>query len=253
MSVTTSQITLPARLNNAVVVIVVDTFVYIFVRTPYFAESVKTVTLCTSRCILAPGRRISVRDVDIDNIARELSDQVEHWNSRGSGFIIERVNNFIICITIFRPLHGSSYIHTTKRIADKHCTVNVKKHDQKCFLWSVLASDDRVTKYFPQEQKLNTTNLNFPLALKDISKFEILNPSVSVNVLSLDDKDFCIEYCSPERNRSHHVNLPLLRQGDKKHYVCIKTCPVCSVAELIIMEKHTCAMGVSIPFLPKTS
>jgi len=72
-----------------------------------------------------------VRDVDIDNISRELSDQVEHWNSRGSGFIIERVNNFIICSTKFRPLHGSSYIPTPKRIADKHCTVNVKKFRSK--------------------------------------------------------------------------------------------------------------------------
>jgi len=44
-----------------------------------------------------------VHDVDIDSIARELSDQVEHWNSRGSGFIIEHVKNFVICITIFSP------------------------------------------------------------------------------------------------------------------------------------------------------
>jgi len=29
-----------------------------------------------------------VRDIDIDEIARELSSQVEHWNSRGSGFIL---------------------------------------------------------------------------------------------------------------------------------------------------------------------
>jgi len=123
-----------------------------------------------------------VRDVDIGEITRELSAQVEHWNSRGSGFVIERVKKFVICITKFRPLHGSSHIPTPKRIADKHCTVNVRNKDQKCFIWSVLASlyptkenADRVAKYFPYEQTLNTTNLNFPLALKDIPKFEILN------------------------------------------------------------------------------
>jgi len=116
----------------------------------------------------------------------------------------------------------SSYIPTPKRIADKHCTVNVKNHDQKCFVWSVLASlyhaSDHISepcKYLPYEQTLNTANLNVPLALKDIPKFEILNPSISVNVLSLDDKDFCIEYCIPERNRPHHVNLLLLSHGDK--------------------------------------
>jgi len=200
-----------------------------------------------------------VRDVDIDNIARELSDQVEHCNSRGSGFIIERVNNFVICIIKFRHIHGSSYIPTAKHIADKHCTVNVKNNDQKCFVWSVLAflypASDNVSKlykYFPYEQTLNTANLNFPLALKDIPKFEIFNPSISVNVISLDEKDFCIEYCSPERNRPHHV-IFLLSQGDKKHYVCIKTCPVWSVAEQNTKIQHLCAMGVSISFLPNTS
>jgi len=172
----------------------------------------------------------AVCDIDIDEIARELSAQVEDWNSRGSGFIIERVSNFVICITKFRPLHGSSYIPTPKHILDKVCTVTVKKNrDQKCFVWSVLASlypasdhVDRPTKYFPYEHSLNTTNFNFPLPVKDIPKFEIFNPSISVNVLSLDDKDFCIEYCSPERNRLHHVNLLLFSQGDKKHYICIK-------------------------------
>jgi len=132
-----------------------------------------------------------VCDIDIGEIALELSAQVEHWNSRGSGFIIERVSNFVICITKFRPLYGSFYIPTPKRIADKHCTINVKNMDQKCFVWSVLASlhptkehADRDTKYFPYEHSLNTANLNFPLALKDISEFEMLNPSISVNVSS---------------------------------------------------------------------
>jgi len=92
-------------------------------------------------------------------------------------------------------------------------------------LASLYPSSDNVSKpckYFPYEHLLNTTNLNFPLSVKDIPKFEIHNPSISVNVLSLDDKDFCIEYCSPERNRPHHVNLLLLSHGNKKHYVCIK-------------------------------
>jgi len=74
---------------------------------------------------------------------------------------------------------------------------------------------ERTAKYLPYEQTLNTNNLNVPLALKDIPKFDILNPSISVNVISLDDKDFCIEYCSPERKRAHHVNLLLLTRGIK--------------------------------------
>jgi len=119
---------LPSRLKYAVVAIVVDQFVYIFVLTPYFAESEKMGTLCMFRHTSEqdPQDVNEVCDIDIGEITRELSAQVEHWNSRESGFIIERVKNFVICITKFRPLHGSSYIPTPKHIADKHCTINVK-------------------------------------------------------------------------------------------------------------------------------
>ena len=71
---------------------------------------------------------------------------------------------------------------------------------------------------------LNISGLSFPLATKDIPKFEKLNPNISINVLSLDDRDFCIEYCSPERHRPKHVNLLLLDEDgtDKRHYIWIK-------------------------------
>jgi len=161
--------------------------VYISAPTPYFGGKGRTATSCTLAAYFGtrPQDVNEVFDIDIDKITRELSAKVEHWNSRGSGFIIERVSNFVLRITKFRPLHGSSYIPTPKRILDKVCTINVKNRDQKCFVWSVLASlypaSDHVNepyKYFPYEHSLNTTNLNFPLALKDIPKLEILNPSV---------------------------------------------------------------------------
>jgi len=144
-----------------------------------------------------------VREIDIDATARELSAQVEHWNSRGSGFVIERVRNFVICITKFRHFHSSSYVPTPRRIIDKHCTVNVN-NNQKCFVSSVLASvypasdhGSKLYKYLPYEHTLKTGNLSFPFAVKDIPKFENLNPSISVNVLSIDDKIFASSTAAP--------------------------------------------------------
>jgi len=71
---------------------------------------------------------------------------------------------------------------------------------------------------------LNVDGLSFPLQIKDIPKFEANNPTISVNVLSLDERDFCIQYCSPERGRLHHVNLLLLGEDgtNKRHYICIR-------------------------------
>jgi len=95
------QIILPFRLKYAVVAIVVDQFVYIFVLTPYFAGKEKTCDVIHVPAYFGtrPQDVNEVCDVDVGEITRELSAQVEHWNSRGSGFIIERVKNFVICIS----------------------------------------------------------------------------------------------------------------------------------------------------------
>jgi len=172
----------------------------------------------------------SAQSISLDDVARELLTLIDNWSSRGSGFVVERIMRFTTCITKFRPLHGSSFIPTPKHIANKMCTVNVKKNnDNKCFLWSVLAClhpathhVDNIYHYRPYEHTLNLDGLSFPLAVKDIPKFERQNPTVSINVLSLDVGDFCIEYCSPERQRPHHVNLLLLSEEEKRHYVWIK-------------------------------
>jgi len=59
-----------------------------------------------------------------------------------------------------------------------------------------------VTNYLPEEHTLNVDSLTFPLAVKDISKFEDLNPTICINVLSFDEKDFCMEYYSRRHDRN---------------------------------------------------
>ena len=193
-------------------------------------------------------------NTNLDTVVSDLATQVDNWNSRGSGFIIDHLMKFVICVTKFRPLHGSSFIPTPKRIGNKHCTLNIKSNDEKCFLWSVLAclhpvsqNPERVSKYLQYEHTLNIEGLSFPLPIKDIPKFEKLNPSISINVLSLDDKDFCIEYCSPEHQRPNHVNQLLLDEegSDKRHYILIK-----NMSSLVAHRTHhngqTYVMDVSI-------
>jgi len=174
----------------------------------------------------------AAEDIDLDAIVSELLTQCDSWQSRGSNFVIERIVKFVVCITKYRPMHGSSFIETPKHIAKKKSTVNIYNTDQKCFLWSVLAclhppsgnNPNRVSHYIPYEHTLNVDGLSFPLQTKDIPKFESKNPTISINVLSLDGREFCIEYCSPERQRPHHVNLLLLddESTDKRHYIWVK-------------------------------
>jgi len=78
------------------------------------------------------------KEYDIDTLASEFDKRVENFEARGSDFVIERVVRVMLCISKFCPLHGSSYVPTSKRIAGKHCVVNVKNDDRSwCFIWAV--------------------------------------------------------------------------------------------------------------------
>jgi len=173
-------------------------------------------------------------ELDVPALVSELTTQCDIWQSHRSNFTIQSIVKFVVvCIAKYRPIHSGSFIETPKRIANKRCTINVRNRDQKCFLWSILAHlhpihhkehANRIHHYKPYEGTLNVRGLSFPLQTKHISKFEAQNPTISVNVLSLDGCDFCVEYLSRERQRPHHVNLLLLDDGvtDKRHYILVK-------------------------------
>jgi hypothetical protein len=107
--------------------------------------------------------------------------------------------------------------------------VKVKNDDEKCFLWSVLADKysawphpDRVSNYRKHFSELNAQGLQFPLAVTDVKKFENLNPTFSVNVFSFEKGDIAPLYVTPLRERDTHVNLLLIHNKEKMHYLLIK-------------------------------
>ena len=166
---------------------------------------------------------------DLNSILTELQRQIANFNSTGSGFIFAQILKFTVVITRFHPLAGSSYIPTPPWLSAKKCVINTKNNDQQCFVWSVLAAlypqpknPDRIHRYRKYRDTLNLQGLSFPLEVRDIPKFEQLNPDISINVLTREDDSFYVLYLSPERARSHHINLFLLEDGDKKHYLYIK-------------------------------
>jgi len=93
------------------------------------------------------------------------------------------------------------------------------------FLWAVL-SGLYPPKWNPERVSNYVKGIDFPMEPKNISKFVNQNPSISINVISPDsnNKGFCIEYLSPERNRQHHINFLLFADPDSmtSHYVYIK-------------------------------
>ena len=129
---------------------------------------------------------------------------------------------------------GSSYFEAPEYIKNKHCLVNIRNYDQRCFLWSVLASlypqkqdAGEVSKYQPLERTLNVQDLKFPLQPKQAAVFEKNNPTISVNIYSLGEEkgEICVEYLSRQKGRKSHVNLLLLSHEvtGQRHYTCIRS------------------------------
>ena len=84
-------------------------------------------------------------------------------------------------VAVYAPLEGSSYMKLPKELEDKKATLNIQNEDEKCFLWSVLAAlhpvnrkghPHRLRHYKGYEQELNVSGIEFPMKVKNISKFE---------------------------------------------------------------------------------
>jgi len=126
----------------------------------------------------------STNPMDLDDIAANLSSQVEHWNVCGRGFTLERIKKFVIVICKYCPFQGSSGLETPQWLAKKKAVTNVKNtSDSKCFVWSLLSSiypaphnPDRISHYVPYQD-----TLNLPNACQSIPKFEQQNPSISAS------------------------------------------------------------------------
>jgi hypothetical protein len=79
--------------------------------------------------------------LNFDEWGSRLSQQVDLFTSRGSGFTLEQIQNFTFIITRYLPLAGSSssFIKTPEWLHAIRCVINVGNDDQKCFFWSVMA------------------------------------------------------------------------------------------------------------------
>ena len=67
---------------------------------------------------------------------KELRNGIDQSNREGSGWIIDRVENFYINTANYEPLSGSSYIPLPKELNNSmKGLINIKNKDLKCFMW----------------------------------------------------------------------------------------------------------------------
>ena len=161
---------------------------------------------------------------------KEILEQINIFQNNGSAWYFKEVVNLEIHTVEYKPVKGSSYIPLPDQIMRKKAIVKIKNHDEKCFLWCILRylhplekNDVRISNLKQYENDLNTKGINYPVKLKDISKFEDLNPSVpGINVFSVNEHDKFYPLRMAQRNPQQTIDLFLHEQNGKYHYSLIK-------------------------------
>jgi hypothetical protein len=116
-----------------------------------------------------------IADFDLRQVHRNLDNQLDIFNQRGSGWNLLNIAKFVVHSGRFNPLVGSSYIETPQPLKNKKALVNVKNDDEKCFQWAILSalypvrnSSNRVSSYLEFVDRIDCAMLTFPVKLPKI-------------------------------------------------------------------------------------
>ena len=137
----------------------------------------------------------------------------------------------------YNPIGGSSYLELPRDIFHTKAVINVQNEDQEWFRCSILAAlhpaskdAQRISKYQEYKDELNFTEINFPVTIHQISKFEKLNPDISVTVIGIEEKtgkpgekkSGLFPLRVPDEKKEKHVTLLYWGQGANYHYAWVK-------------------------------
>jgi hypothetical protein len=177
----------------------------------------------------------------------EIHETIESWDNNEGYWHLENVVNVDFKLREYKPLSGSSYIELPKWIYNKKATVNIKNEDQKCFKYclqyhkhknEITHHPERVSWYSKWDNDYDFTNIKFPVEVDDIKKFCKQN-NISINLYVVNEKSIQPYLtCSQDEKKSDHVNLLLMEDNDKSHYVYIKNLPKLVRDQLTKYEHH---------------
>ena len=165
-----------------------------------------------------------------DTMTNHLLGEFERFKENGYGWIFKHVEYFDIQINPWEPLSGSSYIPLPSKLASKKAIINVKnENDNECFKWSVTSAvfpKDKNPQRLNKQMRENSNNfdwleIEFPVSLKDIDKFEKQNPQYKINVYGYEGEVYNLRI-SEKKLEAYIINLLLISNDETKHYCWIK-------------------------------
>ena len=176
---------------------------------------------------------VNLEGTDVDDLYEAMTDRVlesmatfQMW---GSNWTFKSIISLEIHTVAYEPLSCNSYIPLPLKLAQKKAIINMKNEDDKCFTWSVLRAlnpreehAERIDKDLKKkEDSLNMTDIEYPISLKAIDKFERQNPTISINVFGHEESVYPLRVSKYEDREA--INLLLIYDEERKHYCLIKS------------------------------
>ena len=136
----------------------------------------------------------------VDEMITHKMTQIENPALLNSRF---RFDEVLFLDTNFHQLNltrGSSYLSLPDWLAQKKEIINPQNDDEECFKWAVIVAlkwtdikshPERISNLREFSNDYDWSGLKFRVSIKDIKIFE-MNNDISVNVLSVKDKDIYI-------------------------------------------------------------
>ena len=196
-------------------------------------QNVGVVGLEEGKSYFTSGTYNNIKSTDVDKLIKICIDGIEggieNYQETGSAWYFKEVEKLEIHTVEYNPTKGSSYIPLPDWISNKKAIVNIQNKDEKCFLWCILRylhpidkNKERLTDLKKYEFSLNTKGITFPMKLKDITKFEKLNPELpGINVFSNESKTF-YPLRMAKRDCNNTIDLFLYEEDGVSHYTLIK-------------------------------
>lgn len=164
---------------------------------------------------------------------------ISEFVQKGSGWNFDFILSSTARTSPYDPLKGSSYIDLPANLKHKKACINIQNEDDKCLMYCVIyhfrkheitKNPQRVTMYKPYLNLIDWSSIKFPVEIKDMKKVERLinNP---INVYGPERE---IYYKSEMESSFPSVNLLLLHEGRKSHYVYI-----CDFAKFVSLKQLT--------------
>ena len=137
-----------------------------------------------------------IYDIMTEIILEKIAMPINGDSGEGTGWVFKKVIILELHTVSYSSLRGETWIELSEELANKKAIFNNKNKDNKCFLWCVLRAlnpkdnhPERVDKNLMlKENTLNMEEIEYPVSLKDINKFENQNQTICITVFGYNGK-----------------------------------------------------------------